>query len=330
MKILKLYGLLLLVAMLMPSEGHSGVKGLTNKLPTVCRVISPPEVKRGLDLSGVVLTNKNVLTSGVMDRRPRHQSARVYVEGNEHSVAKIHMLPYGEKHRTLWSDSHPGVSWTPLFRQETHEELTILELKEPISQEVQTPVFYSGVHDEEHGFSSNWRLFVWENLLMTGAGESDLGEIKLCSLTLPYALFPKGKEEENCMRHCMLLGMPFNENADPENLFSSCHPVDIGKLSEAEQAYLRKLYQKCLADGGNVWALKPSDQGAPIYTSSGQLLGLCSEEQCFGEEGKIINGAFPIITLIDPETGRLRDDVVQLFDTAGLSITDDGILLAKE
>lgn len=73
MKISKLCGLLLFVAVVMPSEGHSGGglgigRKLAQQFPTVCRIKNAPGVKGGLDLSGVMLSPRHVLTSGIMDR----------------------------------------------------------------------------------------------------------------------------------------------------------------------------------------------------------------------------------------------------------------------
>lgn len=255
---------------------------------------------------------------------------KVYTEAGEYKIANIHMLPYGEKHKTLWSDSHPGVNWTPLFRQEVYERLTILELEES-AQEVRSPVIYCGMHDEQQDPSLSWKPFAWENLDVVRAETGESGEVEPIILRIPYALFSKYYGIEDTKENCLLLGFSMSASANLKVLCSSVNPVNVGKLLSAERAYLVRLNHRYIAVKDHAhWKCELFDQGCPIYTSSGQLIGLGSTEQCFDEESKEINDAFPIITLIDPETGRLREDVAQLFGAAGLSIADDGMLLVKE
>ena len=138
---------------------------------------------------------------------------------------------------------------------------------------------------------------------------------------MPFALAAKKKKSTQFEEHCLALGCVLHQNIDPRLLLHAYNPIDIDGINPREMDELVTLYQSYLKEEEDEqWDVEQLDEGAPIYSDTGALLGLKLSGTPISYRCKKIVGAFPIVTLCDPETFELRQGVKEL-----LAVVDEDI-----
>lgn len=334
-KILTVCALVLLGAIVLPSSGYAGggqklAQQLTGEFPKICRIfgrnpvaVMPGKHRKPLNCTGTMLSRKHVLTTvGALPwhiynmvemeagRIPRiyGKLPKVYTATGEYKIDEVHSL--GEN---VESCLRSGINWDSGEDRKVDEDLAIIELENSVPGVVPPQIC---------GFDP-YREDICKDLVLVSTQRRGGDPV---FLRIPFALFSQQKEDNSSRKHCMLLGTSLNYDTDPHGCASATEPVNVDLFSLEELIWLNKKNY-----GAHMfWELQAHDEGAPVCTSEGQLVGLAVTDPCYTLFCEEIEGAFPIVTLSDPETGKIRDDVVELFDTAGLSIADDGVPFIKE
>ncbi len=339
-KILTVCALVLLGGIALPSSGHAGggqnlVRQLTGEFPKICRIFgrNPVAVMAGrhrkpLNCTGTMLSNKHVLTTVGslpwhvyhMDEVPGEipriyaKPPKVYTPEGEHNIAEVYVLP--KESQDGMSHMLPKTYRNKGAERKVHEDLAIIKLENSVP----------GVLPPQISEFGSWHEDVCEGLVLVSTKSRGGHPI---FLRIPFALFSQYTAENFSREHCMLLGTALNYDTDPDACASATVPVNVGSFSQEYLMMLHSLWQKNY--GRHMcWELQAHDEGAPICGPEGQLVGLAATDPCYTDLGDEIEGAFPIITLCDPETGEIRENVLELFDTAGLAITHDCFPLIKE